>query len=477
MNWLTRATTLVVVLLMTGLAVAWAGPSRADDVGPASGVTVPEQAPAAEETESPKPDTHAHAVGQPPHRSAKEFLNDVWTRDKLSGDWGGLRTDLAEHGVYPRVRFTQIVQGVATGGADTGGRYGGLVDWWLNVDASKAAGLPWKGLAVSLHAQTRYGKDINAEAGDILLPNAPMLYPLPGDYDGTDVTGLMVEQALFDGKVDVFFGKLNAIDLWTGFYPNVGYGLDGFLNVNALASGWPFLRYVNLGFWGGGTWMNNSEGEIQTGFIFFGQANNTTSWSFDGQFDDGVGLLGFYRFFWDFGGMPGSLLIAGIGATKEYNVLEPSVYRLDPSTELIGPGISDGGRPWGWASYLYQEFWHGSGDKGRKAYLYMGGGMADKDPSFARWNIFASVEAIGLLPTRQADRTGFAGWYNQMNDSFKDELALLGRRAGNSWGVELYYNVAINKWLRFTADLQLAQNANKDDNLAVIPGGRLVLEF
>ena len=50
-------------------------------------------------------------------------------------------------------------------------------------------------------------------------------------------------------------------------------------------------------------------------------------------------------------------------------------------------------------------------------------------------------------------------------------------RVGNSWGFELYYNVAINEWLRFTADLQLAQNANKDDDFAVIPGGRLVLEF
>jgi hypothetical protein len=56
---------------------------------------------------------------------------------------------------------------------------------------------------------------------------------------------------------------------------------------------------------------------------------------------------------------------------------------------------------------------------------------------------------------------GVSGWFNEQNDSFKDELALLGMRAGNSWGFELYYKVAINKWLHFTADLQLAQPANK----------------
>jgi len=114
---------------------------------------------------------------------------------------------------------------------------------------------------------------------------------------------------------------------------------------------------------------------------------------------------------------------------------------------------------------------------------------ADHDHAPGMPLIAALQPADGRLPVAEhhiGSRGGQIGhtarvrvhlWYNQMNDSFKDELALLGRRAGNTWGFELYYNVAINKWLRFTADLQLAQNANKDDDFAVIPGGRLVLEF
>jgi carbohydrate-selective porin OprB len=329
---------------------------------------------------------------------------------------------------------------------------------------------------VSLHAQTRYGKDISADAGAFVLPNTALLFPLPGDYSGTDVTGLLVEQAFFDGQVDVFFGKLNVLDLWTGFYPHVGYGLESFLNINALASGWPFLRHINLSMWGGGIWKNTPDNQIEGGFIFYGQENVATTWSFDGSFDDGVGMLGFWRFFWDLGGKPGIFLVAGLGATKEYASLDPTDWDFIPGEGLVD---SETGRPWGFASYLYQEFWHGSGDKGRKAYLYMGGGMADENPSFARWNIFASVEAIGLLPMREADRMGFAGWYNQVNKDLKNLIGSLptNPRVGNSWGFELYYNFAINKWLHLTADLQLTQNANKDDNFAVIPGGRLVLDF
>jgi hypothetical protein len=45
------------------------------------------------------------------------------------------------------------------------------------------------------------------------------------------------------------------------------------------------------------------------------------------------------------------------------------------------------------------------------------------------------------------------------------------------WGFELYYNIAINKWMHLTSDLQLVKNEHKGDDLAVIPGIRLVIDF
>jgi len=45
------------------------------------------------------------------------------------------------------------------------------------------------------------------------------------------------------------------------------------------------------------------------------------------------------------------------------------------------------------------------------------------------------------------------------------------------WGFELYYNIAINKWMHLTPDLQLVKNEHKGDGLAVIPGVRLVIDF
>jgi hypothetical protein len=40
-----------------------------------------------------------------------------------------------------------------------------------------------------------------------------------------------------------------------------------------------------------------------------------------------------------------------------------------------------------------------------------------------------------------------------------------------------YYNIALNKWLHLTPDLQLVENQRKRNDLAVISGVRLVMDF
>jgi porin len=347
------------------------------------------------------------------------------------------------------------------------------MDYRVNIDAEKLLGL-WKGLGFSLHAQTRWGEDITADAGGITLPNTPLLYPLPGDYSDSDITGLIVSQALLDGRVDLFAGKLNAIDLWTTVYPHLGYGQEGFWNVNALAAGWPWLRHVNLVMYGAGGWLVAKEG-IQGALVAYGQDSVATEWNIDDSFNDGVGILGLWRFFWDIDDKPGSVLFAGGGASKHYSSLDPHDLSFIPGEGLVDDSQK---KPWSAAVYVYQEFWHGAGDDGRKAYLYMAGSLADKNPSFVRWNVSATVEALGLLPIRDADRMGVAGWYNRVNEDVRDLAGVAGiRLRDGSWGVELYYNAAINRWLHLTGDLQIVQNENKSDDVAVIPGIRLVVDF
>jgi porin len=143
---------------------------------------------------------------------------------------GGLLTDLNDHGIKPRVRFSQFGQGVASGGLDQNGRYGGKVDWILDVDVSKFMAI-WPGMFINLHAETQYGKSVIADAGPSSLPNTPMLFPLP-NCDCTAITNLSLMQGLWEGELPLqkdkgaavlALGKFNISDLLTLSFPNFGY--------------------------------------------------------------------------------------------------------------------------------------------------------------------------------------------------------------------------------------------------------------
>ena len=82
-------------------------------------------------------------------------FDKIWNSDKLTGDWGGLRSNLSRHGVDIGLRLSQYYQGVSSGGVDTNSEYGGTMDYRINLDAGKLFGA--KGLSFNLHARTRYG--------------------------------------------------------------------------------------------------------------------------------------------------------------------------------------------------------------------------------------------------------------------------------------------------------------------------------
>jgi porin len=107
----------------------------------------------------------------------------------------------------------------------------------------------------------------------------------------------------------------------------------------------------------------------------------------------------------------------------------------------------------------------------------MGATAGNDNPNFSNWTTFASIEAFGPMTSRPQDRMGISFWYSSLSDDFVDLLKDVGLRPRDTWGFELYYNFEINPWLHLTPDLQLVQNDDKNDDFAVIPGIRLVLDF
>jgi carbohydrate-selective porin OprB len=99
------------------------------------------------------------------------------------------------------------------------------------------------------------------------------------------------------------------------------------------------------------------------------------------------------------------------------------------------------------------------------------------DPQFSQYNAFAHVEAFGLMDSRPHDKFGAAVWWNSLSDNYQDVVSFLDEDLQDLYGFELYYNYQIMPSVHLTADLQYVQNEWKEDDMAVIAAGRLVIDF
>ncbi len=413
--------------------------------------------------------------------SEASAFEGMWTRDKLFGDWGGLRSGLGKHGIAFDIKLSQFYQSVEDGGVNENDEYGGKVDYIVNVDGEKL-GL-WKGLFLNFHAETQFGHSITGDAGDLTLPNTAMLYPLPGDQS-TEVTGWTVTQGVYqkgDTAIALMAGKINAFDLVDMLFPHIGGGNDGYMNTNVLLAALPWFRYVRLSMLGAGGLILN-DGKIQGGLVFLDTHNATTTSGFSKLGDNGFITIGLYKFFFDLDGKPGSLTFLGGGSTGEYSILEPTEWIIasGPKSVFAAPGVKLAKErgPWSGGVYYDQILWQ-TGPKGeRNVRFFTGASIADDDPSFSDWAFMGQVEATGFFASRPLDRMGIGGFYGGLTSKFKSESEnLLSAPLQDVSGFELYYSAAITPSIYVSGDLQLVNNAREVDDMAVIPGLRMVVDF
>ena len=392
-----------------------------------------------------------------------------------------LRSTLGEHAVSVDVHFSQYYQHVVDGGTDTGGGYGGILDYIVNVDGHKL-GL-WKGLIANVHVQTQIGNfdSFVGKPGAMALASTQLLYPLPGD-DRTELTGWTVGQFL-SKEVLVFAGKLHSIDLQTGFFPHLDYGRTGFMNPNLYAPALPWFRFVELSMIGGGIERLDPGGRgVQSGVLVFDAQNSSTTSGFDNLFNDVAGLA-FWRWYYDLGEKPGDVTFALGGSTKAYSQLDPSSYLIGSTSEssfVIPDGFKADKDSGAWAGtvYLNQILWQQDPKGQQNIRLFTGIGVGPDSPGIASFSIFGTLEATGFFDSRPKDKIGVGGFYNNLANALTETAKLLRRPIeNNTSGAELYYNAEILPWMRLTANIQFINSATKSADTSIIPGVRLVTAF
>jgi porin len=390
--------------------------------------------------------------------------NCLWCRKELTGDWWGRRTCLAEHGIVYKASITQFYQGVTSGGAEQRFRYGDKIDQYLILDSGKL-GL-WEGGKLIIHGDTQLGQSSIADAVEFAPANTAMLTPLIGQ-PRTAITHFQFEQDLGHGYAGTV-GKFNFLDLWTAFYPDYGRGLDGFMNTSSII----FLNVVPtlpLIFDGAGLIKAGDKG-IEAAVMFLDTNNIPTVSGLNTLFDNGGTVLGVYRFFTEFGGLPGSHLFAGTWSSTEFESFEPAGWITSRFGGVFAGLPSPKADSWLAAYVLDQTLWMDPCNKQRKVWLTSTWGIADPETSPFAWMGTASIEAIGLNPNREHDRMGISYWYNDVSDDLKALVPAIGIQ--DVQGGEVYYNAEITPWFHLTADLQVIQPALESDDAAVVLGLR-----
>jgi len=180
----------------------------------------------------------AAMVAAPTAGSAQVWLGpiDACSPDALLGDWGGLRTRLAEDGVGFGLQNQTELWGNLTGGRKQAAEYDGLATASLCIDLGKAA--QWKGATVFASGFQIYGP-----GPTIPLVGALQMVSNIEATPSTKLYDLWVEQQLFDGKLLVRIGQEGANDElmlapYAGLFLNSSFGYPAMLALD-LPSGGP----------------------------------------------------------------------------------------------------------------------------------------------------------------------------------------------------------------------------------------------
>ena len=428
------------------------------------------------------------AANAQPYATPDTWGGDILSRARLTGDWGGLRDDLAKKGIVLDVDLLSTAQDVVSGGRNTGGNIWDNFDYTLNIDTQKL-GL-WPGGFLKIEGNTGFGSNVFHDSGAIIPVSTAALLPVPSDNTSA-LTNLVLTQFL-SPQFGVFAGKINTPDLGiTEFY---GDYRTQFQNA-ALNFPLAFNNQIPFSAFGGGVILLPRE-DILLSAMALDPSGTTTSDNLGKAFSDGVMLVS-----------SGSLAIKPFGLVGhqglgfKWSDEERFSLTQDPSniarlllderfprlanpgpilTDILGrffPNLLLPAQPanrksstWAINYGFDQYFWQPEGDPKHGLGVFFDFQASDGNPNPIKYSFLAGIGGKGVVPGRPDDNFGIGFARTQFSNDFVPFLRQqlnLGLQQEDT--VEMYYNAALTPWLNATADLQIV-NPGLTKSLSASPG-------
>jgi len=381
-----------------------------------------------------------------------------------TGDWFGLRTALEDAGLATQFFYNDTYQWVTKGGIRSPvGRNGATIDWFITLDLDKARLVP--GGTFLVHARRQWGEGVNPFTGS--------LWQVADDLDGDrtlHVDQLWYEQALIKDKL---WFRTGFLDFQTIVDRNAFANTEDVQFLNLQFDNNPLLP-LNIGLgaevlirpvqWFSVTAVAGDANAIlfQPGFstAFHGPARFV--WlvepAFHVQVPNPFGkapLPGNYRF----------------GLVNDPRPRPIFVPRGTPAAASYTRG-DDYGFYASFDQMLYRE---GQTDlQGLGIFFRYGFRHDDINRIENFWSVGFSY--LGLVPTRDRDMLGVAVGQSIPSTYYNDVVDSLSEAETTG---ELYYSIAVTRWLAITPDLQYVASPGATKRLedAIVLGLRARISF
>jgi porin len=399
---------------------------------------------------------------------------DLASRPRLTGDWGGVRDDMAKKGVTLDLDLYGMPQTILSGGKDETSASWGNAIAALKVDTGKA-GL-WPGGFFKVQTVTSFGNNLIKDVGTIVPANISWL--LPSVEPATGLQEFTYTQ-FFSEHFGVFLGKINSIAP-TGVLHG-DYTVD-FLNTALI--GPMTLDLMPLSAYGLGALYHPSH-DVTLAAIAMDPNGTITNNDLGDAFNGGVTALVSADLKIKPRGLPGHQTLMFTWSNKDRTSLlqDPAnVGRifLESRYPLLGDpgpilseifdelGISPNADPlnmksetWS-AAYSFEQFvWKPADDPKRGVGVFFSAGVSDGNPNPVKSSFSLGLVGKGVVPNRPHDDFGIGWARTEYSDNFLRELRALPVNLGldHEEVVELYYNAALTPWLSVSPSLQIISPA------------------
>jgi porin len=387
---------------------------------------------------------------------AEEGIN--YKGDTLTGDWGGARQTLSDHGVDTEIVYKLDVMGNTSGGIKEGTRLLDNLDVMFSLDGEKLAGL--HGTSAFIHFLNNNG----GRPDNDLVGSAQGIDNIEVPKATAKLYQAWIQQNLFDDKVSVLAGLYDTnsefyVNDPAGLFIHSTYGIG--TEVAATGMNGPSI----FPFTAAGVRL-----KIQPTPEFY-----VMSAVLDGVPGDPNNPNGTHVHFRD---GDGAFVIAEAGYTPEKGkVAVGGWYYTEKFPDQTDPVESRSQGAYIIGDYkVYCEL--GSCDQGLSAFARFG--VADDDINQFDYAWAAGLVYTGLIPGRDEGQLGLGidGAHN--GDPFKNAAAAGGTPVDTAeTNIELTYSDNITPWLAVQPDVQYVINPGTDPALddALVLGTRFTVSF